>query len=279
MEELNNKLNFLLKTVNNTQVESQSLVSTLETIKTIDETKVIIDKLKTSVDNIYSSYENKLNSELSELKSFLEKSDTRIDKSWANVVMKNPKPVNNKPNYTVKPVKGSGISQTRAFPPPDTRFEVAPNIYLPAVKIKSPENCHDHLGSLCWSESTRDFWTSVNGFAIRWYATEFHSRDTIPTKIIELDPTRPCPDDRKDNFYKPPEIFPESTDKRHLTNRINFIRPNQKLPHGIYPLKIGDKNTMFEDLQYLNPSDIRFASDVSASIGILQIILLENNVL
>lgn len=278
MESLNTHLNTILNSVKNLHVEQLSLSSNLKTIQELDKSKEILQSIEDNISRVRAEHESNLNDEIAQLKTFLEKSDVKVN-SWANVVMSSSKIKKDKPvkEYSVKPIRGSGTSQTRAFPPPETKFEVAPNVYLPAKKISCPEKCHDHVGYLCWSESSQDFWTSVNGFAIRWYSTEYHARDSTPVKIVELNPDRACPDDRKDNFYKPPEIFPESTDKRHLSNRMNFIRPTEEAIRGAYPLKIGNRKTMFEDMQFLNPSDIRFAADVSAALGILQIVLLENN--
>jgi hypothetical protein len=200
------------------------------------------------------------------------KSDSNhdVDDDGWSVVARRRKIQNHVSTKSKSKLLGSAIGQNPlASMIPTTVHELAPNVLIPSKSIKTPEECHDNPGMLCWDHVSRRFWFSLNGYAISfsmgnvWWTQQDLKR---PIKTTEFDPEKYCRPEDKLNYYFPPEVeynIPHPmSDQRNFTSIATFCPTSVEPDHP--SLRISDRNTLREDIVRAKPSDIRYAADYHA---------------
>ena len=149
---------------------------------------------------------------------------------------------------------------------PETLHELAPGVMLPSRSIRTPEECHAHVGMVCWEQASKRFWFSLNGYAISfsmgnvWWAPQDLKK---PIKTTEFDPEKYCHPADVRNYYFPPEIEYNIThpcnDQRNFTTIATYCPMSVEADHP--SLRVSDKSNLREDIINAKPQDIRYAAD------------------
>jgi len=160
------------------------------------------------------------------------------------------------------------IQKQRGELAPTSWVELAPGFKIQAQSITKPDECHEHLGKICWWHEGNRFLRSTNGFIETIQMTSIFSKN--PYKIIEFDPNRGA--DYSNKFYKPPEFF-GGHDLRNFKETISYYSGDDS--PRIYPaLRVGDNINLTNDLMDISTSDARFAIDLAAQLAGARIALL-----
>ena len=187
--------------------------------------------------------------------------------SWKTIVRngKIPRTVITKQQKSI--IRGSALAQ---FPVqdlvPTVKHEAFPGILVPSVAIKTPEECHQNLGRLCYHAVSRRFWFSMNGIAIPhslgkilWNPDDLHR----PFKSSEFDTSKNCPRKDYNNYYFPEELDYEidhpTADQRNFPTSMVYCPAGKNTD---YPaLRIGDPENFMKDITLLKDPDARYAAD------------------
>lgn len=202
------------------------------------------------------------------------------DTSCWKTILRNgklPKPVVTKPQKSA--IRGSALAQAAVQAlVPAVKHEAFPGIWVPSVAIKTPEECHQHLGSLCYHSGSRRFWISMNGIAIPhslgkilWRPDDLHR----PFKSSEFDPSKNCPPKDYNNYY-----FPEELDYQvdhPIADQRNFPTSMVYCPAGTntaYPaIRVGDPENFIKDIALIKDTDARYAADHSSHHALMGYLL------
>jgi hypothetical protein len=214
----------------------------------------------------------------------------KIEQSWSTVVGRNRQSLkslvesngsqssqNNGHSQSPKDTKKSSLS---AIPPalvgsmliqaqrrdlaPQTMVEAAPGVSLEAIPIERADQCHLHLGQLCYVASQKQFVVSLNGFVIPIATARIIEPDEHPVKTEEFDPERGRKSPQKaDNFYHPPE-FGGKPDRRNFIKTLSYVAGSEQPPDNFQSLRLGDRNKLADDLVAISDQDARMFVDYNA---------------
>ncbi len=166
---------------------------------------------------------------------------------------------------------GLGGQSLKMLSKPISR-EVAPGVYIAAFNIDRPEYCHKYLGWWCYSETTKRFHLSVNGRMLTAVMTVINDKEKTPIKFHEHNQCNihgARLDYRRTPFYIPREYNPESDDVRQLTNRMQFVPASHELKENDkYPYRIGCRNSLKQDLVYLEYRDYTLFEDITGNFAL-----------
>jgi hypothetical protein len=145
-------------------------------------------------------------------------------------------------------------------------YQIAHETCISAYEIDNVKKCHNFPGWWCYCVQTGRFHLSING-EILWATTcIINPIEKPPLKFIEHRSTNKSIKPENTNFYIPPETSPWSNDVRQLTNRMKFIPASQQLkPNDKYTYRVGSKDTLTDDLRYMEDSDYRLLQDISGN--------------
>ncbi len=161
-------------------------------------------------------------------------------------------------------VVGSGLKQPVMAKLPDTKFTVCKNINIPAFPIRTAAECHKYKGYWCWNADDNRFWISINGLAVPGYVTKVHAANACPIKFMEYDQQKKQNTDKINNYYKPPELFPGSSDIRHLTDRLRYHNDTDRYNNDQFIISVSDADHVAEDISLLTDKNARLVCDVSS---------------
>ncbi|MFA6089418.1 MAG: hypothetical protein WC755_06145 [Candidatus Woesearchaeota archaeon] len=234
-----------------------------------EETIVIKDNLRKREENLA-----RIHKELNELPSEKEvetvKPTVLVNKSssqaWADIAAKEPSQLEE--SFTLTGKKGvlpitPGKMITR---------QISHGVSILAFTIKDPKECgkKEHLGYWCYSTNTERFHTSLNNMVITASTMNITPKMDTPRKFLEH---KACSsenyrsiDYRENDFYIPPEIDPSSKDVRQLTDRMHFWPASLEPPsRDFYIYRLGSKDTLKDDLNYMTSSDFRLQMDITGN--------------
>lgn len=142
------------------------------------------------------------------------------------------------------------------------RGDVAPGVKIKAFIIEDPAEAHNHRGFWCYHPDSSRYYLSINNKLVYSYVTNINAYNQQPIKFTEFDSNRGS--SKSTNFYHPPEIY-GGDDRRQITEKMCFVPASTSSnPKKSYIYRIGDRDTLGEDLVQASSSDIRLVRDVAA---------------
>lgn len=150
-------------------------------------------------------------------------------------------------------------------------YDIAPRVSIQAVKIKNREECHDHLGKICWWPDGDRFLRSTNGFIEVLDPRPMRHASETRYKTREFKEEIYCPDDKKNDFYHPPDVY-GGHDHRSFEKQISYHPASEPTP--LDALRVGDSYGLYDDLRCIENQDARFATDLAAHMDGVRLALL-----
>jgi hypothetical protein len=173
------------------------------------------------------------------------------------------------------PRMGSFVVQAqRTDLAPTSNRELAPDVNVPSMDIDRAEQCHDHLGKLCYLNSQKKFVFSLNGLIVPIYATRIIEPGEPPVKTEEFDAARGCSPQNVDKFYHPPE-HTGKTDHRNFLKSLTYCS-GADTPSDRFPvLRLGDRDNLSADMASISDEDARMfvdwtANTLAATLALMQ---------
>lgn len=247
-----------------TDTNASTRISVLQTLKDIGDTQA---KSSSILQDIISSENSRIQKHITDTEAKLMSLIKTLyneapASSFADMAKKTP-PKIVVPAQSVS-IVGSGLKQPTVAKLPETKYTVCKDILIPAFPIKTAVECHKYKGYWCWNADDNRFWISVNGLAIPGYVTKVHAANSCPIKFTEYDQHKKRDSDKPNNYYRPPELFPGSSDIRHLTDRLRYHNDTDRYNNDQFIMSVSDSDNVARDISMLTDKNARLVCDVSS---------------
>jgi hypothetical protein len=243
----------------------------------------ITDKLSSAANEwnkFHCQFQNVIKTESDITKKGLDKQQELIDRITKKISKSEPKPITILSSAPIPKAQSwadlmddDDKNKRPILPPKSTKqrpFKFTENVSLDVFDINSINECHKHLGYLCYYKSTKKFYFSVNSLIIPAIFTEIKKETDVPINYAEYitKPGSEIPKDALEKFYFPREIYPnarESGDGRYnrtLTIRGKIHPVSEPASSNVrYPIPIPDVKTVNNDLPLLEENHFRLIRD------------------